>query len=88
MHAPMMELYDQVLEKLPIDPDGILAFKAPRKLQQRVSKLLARNNAGKLSRDEDLELHRLLVLETTVRVLKAKALIAKAGCASRARNHK
>jgi hypothetical protein len=73
------ELYDQVLEAMPIDPDGILAFRLPRKLQQRVSSLAARNNAGKLTEEENLDLQRFLALEATMRALKAKALMAKAG---------
>ena len=73
------EVYDEVLEAMPIDPDGILAFKLPRKLQHRVSKLAARNNAGKLNADEQLELQKCLALEATMRALKAKALMAKAG---------
>ena len=73
------EMYDEVLEAMPIDPDGILAFKLPRKLQQRVSKLAARNNAGTLTDDEKLDLQKFLVLEATMRALKAKALMAKAG---------
>lgn len=72
-----IEIYDEVLEAMPIDPDGILAFKLPRKLQQRVSKLVVRNNAGKLTVDEHLELQKFLALEATMRALKSKALLAK-----------
>jgi hypothetical protein len=79
MSVRLSELYDEVLEAMPIDPDGILAFKLPRKLQQRVSKLLVRNNAGKLTDDEKLDLQKFLALEATVRALKAKALMARAG---------
>jgi hypothetical protein len=73
------EMYDSVLEAMPIDPDGILAFRLPRQLQQRLSKLAARNNAGRLSSDEQLELQKFIALETTVRALKSKALVAKSG---------
>ena len=78
------ELYDDVLEAMPIDPDGILAFRLPPKLQQRVSRLAARNNAGKLTADEQLELQKFLALEATVRALKAKALMAQSGTRRRA----
>jgi len=77
MPVRQIELYDAALEKMPIDPDGILAFKLPRRLQQRVSKLAARNNSGKLSDEEQLELQKFLALEATMRALKAKALLAK-----------
>ena len=75
---PVLQLdsYDEVLEALPLDPAGILAFRLPRKLQQRVSRLAARNSAGKLTGDEHLELQKCLALEATVRALKAKALLA------------
>jgi hypothetical protein len=70
-------MYDDVLADLPIDPDGILRFRLPRQLQQRVTRLASRNNAGKLTPDEHLELQKFLALEATVRALKAKALSAK-----------
>lgn len=73
------EMYDDVLEAMPIDPDGILAFRLPRKMQHRLSKLAARNNAGRLTADEQTELQKFLALEATMRALKAKALMAKAG---------
>ncbi len=79
MPTRQSEMYDEVLEAMPIDPDGIQAFKLPRKLQQRVSKLAARNNAGKLTEDEKQDLQKFLALEARMRALKAKALTAKAG---------
>ena len=69
--------YDELIENLPIDPDEIIAFKLPAKLQQRVAKLFQRNGAGKLSYDEELELQRFLAMEATMRALKAKALSKK-----------
>jgi hypothetical protein len=77
MSVRQSEIYDTVLEAMPIDPEGILAFRLPRKLQQRVSKLAARNNAGTLTADEQLELQKILALEATMRALKAKALLVK-----------
>jgi hypothetical protein len=77
MSVRQSEIYDTVLEAMPIDPDGILAFRLPRKFQQRVSRLAARNNAGKLTADEQQELQKILALEATLRALKAKALMAK-----------
>jgi hypothetical protein len=74
MHATQVDMYDTVLDAMPVDPDGILAFKLPRKFRQRLSKLAARNSAGKLSGDEHLELQQFLALESTMRALKSKAL--------------
>jgi hypothetical protein len=73
------DLYDQVLEAMPIDPDGILAFKLPRKLQQRLSSLAAKNDSGTITATEQLELQKFLALETTMRALKSKALVARSG---------
>jgi hypothetical protein len=75
----LTELYDGVLEAMPIDPDGIIAFKLPQRLQQRLSKLAARNSKGRLTAEEQLELQKFIALETTMRALKAKALVAKSG---------
>jgi hypothetical protein len=71
---PVFELYDNVLEAMPIDPDGILAFRLPSRLQKRLSKLTAQNSSGKLTVDEQLELQKFVALEATMRALKAKAL--------------
>jgi hypothetical protein len=79
MSISEVEIYDEVLEAMPIDPDGILAFRMPRKIQQRVSKLVSGNREGKLNDAEYLELQKFLALEATMRGLKAKALLAKAG---------
>lgn len=77
MSTGLSEMYDDVLEELPIDPDGILKFKLPKKLHQRVAALVAKDNTEKLTNGEHLELQKFLVLEATVRALKAKALVAK-----------
>ncbi len=79
MSPQQADLYDAVLEAMPIDPDGILAFRLPRKLQQRLSRLASRNNGGRLTEAEQLELQKFLALEATMRALKAKALVAKSG---------
>ncbi len=77
--ATQTDMYDEVLEAMPIDPQGILAFRLPRELQRRVSSLTARNNAGKLTAGEESELQKFLALEATMRALKAKALLATSG---------
>ena len=70
------DLYDAVLDVMPTDPGGILAFRLPRPLQRRLSGLAARNGEGRLTDAEQRELGRLIALETTVRTMKAKALNA------------
>jgi len=76
---PLSEMYDDVLEAMPIDPDGILAFRPPSRLQKQLSRLAARNKSGKLTADEQLELHKFVALEATMRALKGNALVAKSG---------
>jgi hypothetical protein len=44
-----------------------------------LSKLAARNSKGRLTAKEQLELQKFIALETTMRALKAKALVAKSG---------
>jgi hypothetical protein len=75
--ATQTEMYDQVLEALPIDPEGILAFRLPAVLQRQLSSLTARNSAGGLTADEEAQLQKFLALEATVRALKSKALLSK-----------
>jgi hypothetical protein len=68
---------DRILEKLPLDPGGIIAFKVSPSMQRRATKLAERNNAGGLSFDESLELQKFMAVESVMRVLKAKALCQK-----------
>jgi hypothetical protein len=75
------DLYDEALGAMPIDLDGILAFRLPRPLQRRLAKLAERNGAGMLTDDERLELQKFIALETTVRALKAKAFARRHPCA-------
>lgn len=77
MSARNANFVDQLIEKLPIDPVGIIAFKLPVAVQRRATKLAERNNAGKLSFDESLELQKFMAVESIMRTLKAKALFKK-----------
>ena len=77
MPAPNANFVDQLIEKLPIDPDGIIAFKLPPPMQRRATHLAERNNAGQLSFDETLELQKFMAVESIMRTLKAKALCKK-----------
>lgn len=65
----------QILELLASQPkpEDILAIRPTPVLQARMSDLLARNKAGQLSRQEEAELDRYLVIEHLVRLAKANA---------------
>lgn len=66
---------DAVIELLVSQPtpEQVLAMRPSPELQARVSKLLARNKEGTLSRQEESELDRYLTLEHLVRLAKSKA---------------
>ena len=55
-------------------PEEILALQPSLKLQERVSALLARSKDSALSRQDETELDRYLLLEHLVRLAKIKAL--------------
>ena len=54
-------------------PDQVLGIRPSPELQARVSELLYRNKEGELSRQEEAELERYLMLEHLVRLAKAHA---------------
>lgn len=54
-------------------PEAILAIRPTPALQTRISDLLDRNKSGTLSRSEEVELDRYLLLEHWVRLAKAHA---------------
>jgi hypothetical protein len=54
-------------------PETILAIRPTPALQARISELLGRNKSGTLSRPEEVELDRYLLLEHWVRLAKAHA---------------
>jgi 16S rRNA C1402 (ribose-2'-O) methylase RsmI len=55
------------------NPEFILAIRPTPTLQARMSELLERNKSGSLSRSEEVELDRYLLLEHWVRLAKAHA---------------
>jgi hypothetical protein len=65
----------QILEILASQPspESILAIRPTSELQTRMSELLDRNKSGSLSRSEEVELDRYLLLEHWVRLAKAHA---------------
>ncbi len=65
----------QILELLASQPssEAILAIRPTPALQARMSELLSRNKSGILSRSEEVELDRYLLLEHWVRLAKAHA---------------
>jgi hypothetical protein len=54
-------------------PEVILAIRPPPTLQARMSELLEQNKSGTLTRSEEVELDRYLLLEHWVRLAKAHA---------------
>lgn len=54
-------------------PERVLSIRPSPELQARVSELLRRNKTGELSRREEAELERYLMLEHLVRLAKAHA---------------
>jgi hypothetical protein len=54
-------------------PEAILAIRPSEALQARVSELLERNKANGLSRDEEAEFDRYMLLEHWVRMAKISA---------------
>ena len=54
-------------------PEAILAIRPTPALQARMSELIERNKSGSLSRTEEAELDRYLLLEHWVRLAKAHA---------------
>lgn len=54
-------------------PAQILAIQPSAEMQSRVSDLLAQSKAGMISREEEAELERYLMLEHLVRLAKARA---------------
>ncbi len=65
----------QIVELLASQPSPkvILAIRPTPALQTRISELLDRNKSGTLSRKEEVELDRYLLLEHWVRLAKAHA---------------
>lgn len=54
-------------------PEAILAIRPTPALQSRMSELLEHNKSGSLSRTEEAELNRYLLLEHWIRLAKARA---------------
>ena len=55
-------------------PEQVLAIRPSAEMQARVSELLQRSREGDLSRAEEAELDRYLLIEHLVRLAKARAL--------------
>jgi 16S rRNA C1402 (ribose-2'-O) methylase RsmI len=64
---------DQIIELLASQPspEEVLAIRPSPALQARMSELLAQNKSGTLTRSEEVELDRYLLLEHWVRLAKA-----------------
>jgi hypothetical protein len=71
-------VYDTFLDYLveKATPQEILAFKVSEEAEARITDLLERRNAGKLSPDEATELEHMRSFDSLVSLLKAKAVAA------------
>lgn len=71
-------IYDRLLDYIvaKATPQDILAFKATDEEQERIDKLLDRNNAGILTPQERAELDEMVAYDELVSILKARALVA------------
>lgn len=76
--ATMLPAYDTFLDYLveKATPQEILAFRVSEEQQERASELLARQNEGTITPDEQGELQRMAELDRLVSLLKAKATAA------------
>lgn len=54
-------------------PEAVLAIRPSDALQQRMQQLLAKGKAGRLSRDDEVEFDRYMLLEHWVRMAKINA---------------
>lgn len=73
--APVDTLFDEILDFLASapTPQRIVAYQPPEVLQQRLSALLAKNRADRLTPDEAAELDEFLRLDRFMSRLKLKA---------------
>jgi hypothetical protein len=73
--APTDILFDEILEFLAStpSPERIITYEPPEALQQRLSDLLAKNRAGRLSDAEQIELDEYLRMNRFMSRLKIKA---------------
>jgi hypothetical protein len=78
MSANVLPAFDAFLDYLveKATPQEILAFSVSEEEQERAGELLERQNAGKLTPDEKMELDRMLEFDRWISLIKAKALAA------------
>lgn len=74
---PEYSFADYLLQKL--TPQEILDYQAPEESQEYARRLIERNNAGTLSREEENDVQKMLQFERMMTVLKSKALLALHG---------
>lgn len=54
-------------------PEKLINFKAPAHISKRVAELVAKKKEGKISKEEDSELERILSLDLFIGLAKARA---------------
>ncbi len=69
-----MNAYDEIIEFIAAaSPQAVSGFQSSAKTRERVAVLLEKNNAGKLTESEILELDDYMKLEHIMRLAKARA---------------
>lgn len=77
--APLStQAYKEALSLLAQEPtpEQIVQFHFSQDVESRIETLLAANDAGNLSKAEEVELERLTQLESQLQLVKAKALVS------------
>ncbi len=80
-NIPTRAVFDVITDFLASDPtpESILAYRLPGELEQRALELLARNREGRLSFDEELEMHDFIRADDMMTLLKAKTRMKLSG---------
>lgn len=79
--APARTVFDVITDFLAADPspEAILAYRLSPELEARALELLERNQEGRLSFDEELEMYDFMRADDMMTLLKAKTRLKLAG---------
>ena len=74
-HNRMTRVYEEIVDFIAggSTPDDVAAWMPSQEARDRVAELVQADKAGKLSADEQAELHHYLELEHLMRLAKARA---------------
>ena len=75
MIAENLSIFDELAYFLAsLSPKKVLSFKVSSKVQGRVNSLLEKNKTEGLTKDENAEMERYMIVEHIVQLAKAKAI--------------